>query len=634
MNSYIKFWITGILPFFALILSCEFEPGEVPESHIQKPSVIPPTITLDITPDTDTLWVNESVIIRYHAITIPRNLILVAFAVDDSVIYQRSWDLQGPIEMTLEIAPYEDGLHTLYMTYITNSNSGSIADKTGNEGYMYVLEWPLVIDRTTEHRLKIFPIVPVNNGVLLEWEGFIHPAFNNYTITKYSDSYHQSKTLAIITDPGITHFIDSTYLEGEKAHYTVGLNWQFGSQSDYSEMPEPPDVSQTGPFSVKISWKKTRNPAMLGYYLLYANQLYPLPIEDIVVTDADSTSRELNNISFGRDYIFSIQYIPKAYTYSVPTNWINYAEKSFALGDSMESHDISRGIPGGNDILLIKGNQVNNYNIVTGESMPFLNVDFDIAWAINVTPDGNHFGYSSHEEFILRNITTNDIVYTVQYPAFSSYRLVMYTLSSNFRMLAGYEDGRMIIYDLPTGQVEAEFNYGSRVYAKISPDGNHVMMRDYNNPTNQIYFEVVDSTFVEIANTQENNALQRSFTFSPDNRLFLFYTGRVEIRNALDYSIINQYDLPAGYIDAWDFDNNQILAYDYYTNTGYVMDINTGMLMKTIKMYSGEFINLKSNFVTTGLGRKLNLDFISGQRASGMHKHKILTQPISKMMLK
>jgi hypothetical protein len=41
------------------------------------------------------------------------------------------------------------------------------------------------------------------------------------------------------------------------------------------------------------------------------------------------------------------------------------------------------------------------------------------------------------------------------------------------------------------------------------------------------------------------------------------------------------------------------------------MDINTGTILKTIKMEGSGFINLKSNYLTTGLGRKMNLDFLS-----------------------
>lgn len=610
MKTQAKHLIACLLLFIAIILSCEFQPGEIPDSHIQKPSETPPGITLDITPETDTLWVNAPVVIRFHANATPRNLAMVEFSVDGTVVYERSWDLQGTIEMTLEIAPYSDGLHTLSMTFITNTNSGSIADKTGNEGYMYTLEWPLLINRNPGHTIAIFPVEPVENGVKLHWEAYNHPAFKNYTITKYSDSYYQSKTLAVITDRRTTSFVDNTYLEGEKAYYTIGLNEPYGSGINYAEMPEPPVIDQIGPFIINLSWNKTRNPAMLNYYLLYVEQDYPIPIGNTVVYDADSTSRELNNLCFGKNYKFIFQYIPKEYTGSIPSYGINRAEKTFALGDSMDTHELSRGMPGTDELLLIKGNQVNDFNVKTGKSTPLLDVDFDISWAINVSPDGNQYGYSTQEEFWVRSTASNDVLFKLPYPAFEAYRLVMYTLSSNNRILAGYEDGKMIVYDLPTGRVIAKMNYGARIYAKISPDGNHVMMRDYKTPTNQVYYEIRDSSFVEISHEETNDALQRYLAFSPDNRLFLFYTGRVEIRDVQDYSLISAYDFPAGYVDGWDFDVNQVISYDYYTSSGYLMDINTGTILKTIKMEGSGFINLKSNYLTTGLGRKMNLDFL------------------------
>lgn len=636
MKNYTKplcIKILQLIYIFPFIISCEFEPGEIPDSNIEKPSQIPPQITLDITPETDTLWLNESVVIRYHATVMPRKLLQVECMVDGTHVYERTWDLQGTVEMTLDISPYTDGMHTLTMTFITNSNSGSIADKTGNEGYQYKLEWPLLIDRNRGHALTL-QILPVDKGVRLEWEEFNHPAFRNYTITKYSDSYFQTKTLAVFTNPFTTDFIDTTYLEGEKAHYTIGLNEPYGTVKDYSEIPEPPSIEQTGPFSINLSWKKTRNPKMLDYYLIYNQYSYSVPTKNLFVHDADSTSRTLDNIYFGIIYNFVFQYIPKNYTIEVPSAWINWAEKSFALGDPMEAHEVSRSIPGTHDIFLINGNQVYKYNMETGQSIPFLNVHFDIHWAINVSPDGSQYGYSSYNEFIVRSTSTNEILYTISDTVFDADRLSIYTLSSNNRMLAGYEDGKMIIFDLTTGKQIAKSDYGAFVYAKISPDGNHVMVRDYANNTSQVYYEIADTSFVEIARTQDGSALQRYLTFSPDNRLYLFYTGRVEIRNSQDFSIINQYEVPEGYIEAWDFDAGQLLATDNNNYRAYVMDINSGDNKKTILLSHGGFYNLKTNYLITGIGRKMDLDFAFDQQSGGYLEHKSMKQPLPEKMLK
>jgi len=636
MKNYIRHLCIKILQLiyiFPFIISCEFEPGEIPDSHKEKPSETPPAITLDITPETEILWVNESVVIKYHANVTPRKLLKVEFAVDGTLVYEREWDLQGTLEMTLDISPYADGMHKLTMTFTTNSNSGSIADKTGNEGYLYTLEWPLLIDRDPGHALTL-QILPVDEGVRLQWEEFNHPAFKNYTITKYSDSYIQSKTLAVITDPIATDFIDTTYLEGEKASYIIGLNEPYGTSKTYSEIPEPPTIDQTGPFSINFSWMKTRNPKMLDYYLIYNQNSNSVPTKNLFVHDADSTSKSLDNVYFGTTYKFILQYIPKNYTYGVPSYRINGAEKSFTLGEPMETHEVSRSIPGTNDIFLIKGNQVNKYNMETGQSTPFLNVHFDNSWVINVSPDGSKYGYSSYNEFIVRSTSTNEILYTLSDTVYDAYRLTMYTLSSNNRVLAAYEDGKMIIFDLATRKQVAKTNFGSFVYAKISPDGNHVIARDYNYNTTQIYYEIADTSFVEIARSQDGSALQRYVTFSPDNRLYLFYTGRVEIRDVQDFSIINQYELPEGYIEAWDFDSDQLLATDYYNHRTYVMDINSGGNKKMILLGSDGFNNLKNNYLTSGIGRKLKLDFTFDQKAAGYNEHKSLKPPLPEKMLK
>jgi hypothetical protein len=636
MKKYIRHLCIKILQLiyiFPFIISCEFQPGEIPDSHVEKPSQTPPAITLDITPETEVLWVNESVVIRYHANVMPRKLQKVVFAVDGTLVYDQAWNMEGTLEMMLDISPYADGMHTLTITFYTNSNSGSIADKTGNEGYQYTLEWPLLIDRDPGHALSL-QVSPVDEGVRLLWEEFNHPAFKNYTITKHSDSFIESKTLAIITDPLATDFIDTTYLEGEKASYTIGLNAPYGTSKTYSELPEPPIIEQTGPFSINVSWRKTRNPKILDYYFIYNQNNSSVPSKNLVVREADSTSKTLDNIYFGTTYKFILQYIPKNYTYGVPSSWIDGAEKSFTPGEPMDAHEVSRSIPGTNDIFLIKGSQVNKYNMETGQSTPFLSVHFDNSWVVNVSPDGSHYGYSSYNEFIVRNSSTNEILYTLSDTVYDAYRLTMYTLSSNNRVLLAYEDGKMIIFDLTTRKQVAKTNFGSFVYAKISPDGNHVIARDYNYNTTQIYYEIADTSFVEISRIQDGSALQRYATFSPDNRLYLFYTGRVEIRNVQDFSIINQYELPTGYTEAWDFDSNQLLATDYSNKRAYVMDINSGGNKKMVLLGSDGFNNLKNNYLTSGIGRKLKLDFTFDQQSAGYHEQKSVRLPLPEKMLK
>ena len=602
------YYIISILVFSFLLLSCEFEPGSVPDSNISRPSETAPPFVLDITPQTDTLKVFGPVTIRYNARVSPRKVNWVQFAVDGVVVYERNYQLEGTVEMLLDIGPYADGLHELTLTFVTNTNSGSMADIIGSEGYVYTLEWPLFIDRTPGRLLKILSTMPVDRGVELIWETFNHPAFVNYTITKSSDSFFENTTLAVLGDPNINTFVDTTYLEGERATYTIGLNEAYGTYVKYTENPVPPEIEQTGPSSINISWTKTRNPGILDYYYLYIENEYPVIHGNMMNHHPDSISRTLDNISFGKNYKFNLQYIPKNYTNSLPTNWINKGVKLFSLGDSMEVHDVSRSVPGTDILLLVRGNQVYNYNIATGVSTPVLNVDFDISWSVNVSPTGDYFGYSANNEFIVRNTVTNEIISTLSEPVYDAANLFIYTLSANNRLLVAHQDGRLILYDLSARKRIAETNLGKMVYTKLAPDGNHVMVRDYETPTNQIYFEIVDSSFVEIGRLQEpQNALQRYFTYSPDNRLFLFYTGRVEIRNVHDFSLINQYDLPAGTVDGWDFDKNHLLVQDYSNDNGFFLDINTGEVLLRMNVEGGGFLNLKNGFITSGIGRKMSI---------------------------
>jgi len=58
-----------MVAFLPVIITCEFEPLDLQEKEIDKPSEIAPGILINLTPDTDTIKTNENkIIIRYNAL--------------------------------------------------------------------------------------------------------------------------------------------------------------------------------------------------------------------------------------------------------------------------------------------------------------------------------------------------------------------------------------------------------------------------------------------------------------------------------------------------------------------------------------------------------------------------------------
>jgi len=611
---------------FAVILltvySCEFEPFRIPENNIATPPETGPPIIIELTPETDTLKLAGPAIIRYYVKADPLKIYRVLFLVDDITVLQQEYNPTLPLEITLETRDYAEGLHVLSIVFFASTNSGSIADKIGAEGYAYTLNWPMVIDRTPVHNLAFISFDPVQNGVRVVWEKFNHAAFVNYTLSKFSDTYIRNVVLTVITDMNQNSFLDTTYLEGEKAMYSIGLNQPYGTYMQYSEYPKPPAIEQTGPSSVNVTWERTRNPGMLDYYSLYLENEYPVNHEKYEIHSPDTNSKRIDDISFGKINRFILKYVPRENDEYFNIDWINYSASEFMLGDSMPSHDVSRSVPGTDLLMLVKGSSIFRYDVETGLSTPVLQTPFDIPWSVNVAPSGNFFGYSSHGEFIVHNTTTLDTLFRLTSPEFPDNLLFIYTLSENNRLLASYYDGRLIAFDLETGAKIAEKQFLSgTLYAKLSPDGNFVMVRDYELPTTQLFYQIVDSVFVEIASLEEpENALGRYFTFSPDNKLYLFYRGRVEIRNALDFSMINQYSLPEGYVIAWDFEQKTLLVQQYETDDAFLIDIDQGDILLSMKITNASFINMKNGVITSGLGRRLNINTLSQKTISSALK--------------
>ncbi len=324
-----------------LLASCEFNPDEIQEKYVEKPSEEAPMIEFELSPETDTLKLSEVVKIKYKFNASPRKIHWVEFAFDNATFLKREYQLDESLEFDLNPFTYDAGLHHLTIKVITSSNSGSIADKIQAEGYSYELKWPVLIDFTPIRAIKILGVTQQNGGALIKWEKFPHASFKNYTLEKIPFFENISTNIAVITNPNITSYFDANYLEGEKVYYRIYLSGYPGGWVYYSVLPGPIKASWTSGFKAVVSWEPTQNPSRLDYYRI-------VPLDWISregerhITFGEKKDIVFDKLALGKNIQINLQNVPKTTNSNFSYAGLEVSSATFAIGDKIPAHEITK----------------------------------------------------------------------------------------------------------------------------------------------------------------------------------------------------------------------------------------------------------------------------------------------------
>lgn len=129
-----------------IISSCEFIPKGENFSEVD-PNVSPPDVVLDLSFDSDTIFINSYPFTISYSADASYNLVYGIFLMIGQDTLRTDWDNNG--QFTFKPSTfYEVGKHNLKMNVITNTETGSLADVTGYELYTFEYQWTLFIEDT------------------------------------------------------------------------------------------------------------------------------------------------------------------------------------------------------------------------------------------------------------------------------------------------------------------------------------------------------------------------------------------------------------------------------------------------------------------------------------------------------
>ena len=614
--------LSGILFFF----SCEFKPSDIPETYVKPPGDDAPLLLIEVKPEMDTLKLATDVWTEFKLTSQETKVHSVKISFDDVVVYNAEYSDEWKPKFYVAIGNYSAGMHNISVQAFTSSNTGSIADKAGAEGFLYQVDWPVLISHNVSNFVNIQTLKFKNPGVEVVWDTYDYYGFQSYQLTKGS-VIDGNKVEKQFTNPKETSFTDYSYIEGEYAWYSVNLYGGYSESKEFFVPIATPVTEQLSGGKLQVNWRKTSNPEMLGFY--HVNLLAPAGArsQEFTVKSPSDTSVVFNTPGFGSTYEIQVRFVPK--TYNAP--YINYSSAGgtaiWSPGNQMPSFQRAFNLNETGEILLYGQGKFKKYNPITGLVSDSLTEKIVDAENIRVTETGRFFSYFKDDEFVLRETETWNIVNHFKAPFyyFNTLHARSLSVSDNFLLALVDHFSVLSVYDCRTGK---------EVFRKVGSNINSIMSAEINTDGTKIaYMEVVnygEGKVLRLANYSPAGLtdLGEMKTADYDYRTWISFSGNeliilnntfaynytAEVRSTNDFSVVGQMDFPERFVPiALDSKNKKAIlkygfagGYDY----GYVVDFKNQVAEKTIP-YLGDFrsqYNFSQGILMSGTGRYLPIN--------------------------
>lgn len=607
-----------ILSLF-LLSGCEFSPDDVPVTHITPPPEQGPPLKISLNDSSDTIRIGWETSFTYKITGTNKTISSVIVTLGDKELHHYIGEYGQTFDFMVDPALYGDGLYHLNINIMTSAGTGSIAEKLGAEGYLYIMDWPLVIDKTVPRKLNFISIDSVDKGIKITWEKFDHPSFGHYEITKSSTSFFGTQDLFVSDNPGVNSFTDTTYMEGMIAKYHVTL---FGTFADfiyectnekvYYHLPGNPRIKYIKDFEIEMSWDPPKNAGILDYYLISGNLPVIGTLEDNMIYDPEIRTQRRYAI-FGVTNNFGVKYIPKSEFQLYPDNMLG-SYTGFTLGEEMPSYSYAFPIPDGSYVLLSDKGILSKYDFSVGNTAGSIRFNSQPADQITLSRNGKFFGYSEEGKFIRRNTKDLAIVSVMTNDEFesNSQNLAMLSISDTNLLLTVTKDYKLTVYNLTTGLKIAEkrFDGISVLRARISPEGMNILTMEYDRSIHVVYYRITGDQITEQARVNEsdlNFGAKINYPFGPDNDIYIIFPGKIEIRNIGDFSVKKILNLSG--IESVDYQAMKAFGKSQYPELAYLYDLETGIVVKNLMVDNLTELKLHQNFLFYS-GRVLNLNNI------------------------
>jgi hypothetical protein len=274
-----------VIIFLIFFGACEYPLNEEYKSPV-KPTD-PSTLEVSLNPEQPSYVLTGTSKFNCKALTKGLKIYKIKVFVDSVEIY--SYDDVDPNSFSLYCKDYSEGIHELTVLISTNSNSGSIADITGLEGFVLAGTWELKVDKSPPTAVQITRIFNDGGILKIEWGKYSKNNFARYTIVRsyrnLPDGSLNTEAIGYVYDSLQTFFYDSTYVGGRSEYQVVVI-----TPIDLKAWSEPKAYDDPAPnFKVewieedimKLSWDKCNYPKAFRQYRLSLDYDTVITVNDV-----------------------------------------------------------------------------------------------------------------------------------------------------------------------------------------------------------------------------------------------------------------------------------------------------------------------------------------------------------------
>lgn len=505
---------------FVVLAACEYAPEG--ENFVEvSQDVTPPIIvdrSLDLEEDTLFVWKYT----RFNLNLASSNQEILGLEIKYVGQELRFESNYGSFEVNP--AALTDGEYKVVANVYTRSGTGSLADRSGYEGFQFSREWTLIVETP---QVPAMPVsTDIQNGFLkFSWPAMRKPYFLSYELHLTNTTNYDSYSVRI-NDPEQNFYVDSFFVGGMiHAQLHTYFENEFGNQmlsmtSTSYEHPAGKLYFEEDLDSLTISWD--RSPFQHTTY-------YRFQYGEAVPVEADTSYRVKAN-GLGSPYRYGIGFKSIKggdesdiyFRYDVHSLGVNHqvghdniiynpALESYFLKDEMHIHRLNR------DFELLS-----SYNY---------SWDYDDKVSLTFSPDNQHLYSTAHQKLIKLN--TNELE-LVSEQALSFTELI----STDIRTMKSISDRILLIgfnscfvlYDAATSQVISQSavlkdaTIKQEQFYSVSEDGRYAA---FCSDLGLMVFEIVDQN--EIVLRYEDNDYYYNAIFDPKHPDQLLLNARENI---------------------------------------------------------------------------------------------------------
>jgi hypothetical protein len=602
----------GLMVVGLFSFACSYEPEGEYLNGIQEP-VQPSDVEISLGDILDTLFVRfYSKEVNFIINTSPYNIVVGKLYVNgEYVTLLRS----GQNSFYLPLHNMFTGYNSVKLEFTTNTRTGSIAEISGAEFFLYTKEFK-VFKHTSELNELILSGEIVNGSYLLKWDKYVMPDFLQYKLNCSKDGIiYQSN------NADSNSYVDSTIIEGWLKGYNLDFKVKekgWAGQSSWinpSYKMKPLKCEYLSERKVRLSWEATDLPKNLRKYQIYEyiNGIYKLLFE---TSDWQKCECIFEDVPYGYTNFYLV-FVPK------DDDWVF---------DSHNCSEVRCDI--GENVLLTNCIPLAYYRKLIRLGTEYLEQVDELTGIATEKKDvptaSARIIYSTSEKAIF-SISNNSIT-AIDGNDFSRKKTVLFSsIKSSSAFLNDFDiancpvscddSGNLYFYylgninDIYEKQIRYRYNWNTNKLERIigppmfirngiefSSDGKCLVL------DNIIVYDLVGNTFVKRVVLQEVHSMGGNYLNSINNQLIAYGGSTVVKYNVFDLTQFETIDFNEGHIVGFSPSFEQVLVR---------LDENDGLLKryKVFDLLTGKEL-LYCNVKGYGLSYLLFKDYayISGYR--------------------